>query len=122
MTIYFEDFVVGDTMELGSVEVTSAAIIEFAERFDPQPYHVDPVAAEQSPFGGLIASGWHTCAMYMRLLCDGMVNDSSSQGGSGMDDLRWLAPVRPGDTLRARFTVLDARPSATKPDRGPPRA
>jgi acyl dehydratase len=118
VTIYFEDFVVGDTMELGSVEVTSAAIIEFAERFDPQPFHVDPVAAEQSPFGGLIASGWHTCAMYMRLLCDGMVNDSSSQGGSGMDDLRWLAPVRPGDTLRARFTVLDARPSATKPDRG----
>jgi acyl dehydratase len=118
VTIYFEDLVVGDTMELGSVEVTSAAIIEFAERFDPQPFHVDPVAAEQSPFGGLIASGWHTCAMYMRLLCDGMVNDSSSQGGSGMDDLRWLAPVRPGDTLRARFTVLDARPSATKPDRG----
>lgn len=118
MTIYFEDFVVGDTVELGSVEVTQAAIIEFAERYDPQPFHVDPAAAERSPYGGLIASGWHTCALYMRLLCDGMINDSSSQGASGMEELRWLAPVRPGDTLRGRFTVLDAAPSATKPNRG----
>lgn len=118
MTIHFEDFVVGDTVELGSVEVTEAAIIEFAERYDPQPFHVDPAAAERSPYGGLIASGWHTCALYMRLLCDGMINDSSSQGASGMEDLRWLAPVRPGDTLHARFTVLDAQPSATKPNRG----
>jgi acyl dehydratase len=118
VTIYFEDFVVGDTVELGSVEVTQAAIIEFAERYDPQPFHVDPAAAERSPYGGLIASGWHTCALYMRLLCDGMINDSSSQGASGMEELRWLAPVRPGDTLRGRFTVLDAAPSATKPNRG----
>jgi acyl dehydratase len=118
VTIYFEDFVVGDTVELGSVEVTEPAIIEFAQRYDPQPFHVDPAAAERSPYGGLIASGWHTCALYMRLLCDGMINDSSSQGASGMDELRWLAPVRPGDTLRGRFTVLDAAPSATKPNRG----
>jgi acyl dehydratase len=118
VTIYFEDFVVGETVELGSVEVTETAIIEFAERYDPQPFHVDPAAAARSPYGGLIASGWHTCALYMRLLCDGMINDSSSQGASGMEKLRWLAPVRPGDTLRGRFTVLDAVPSATKPNRG----
>jgi acyl dehydratase len=118
VTIYFEDFVVGETVELGSVEVTETAIIEFAERYDPQPFHVDPAAAARSPYGGLIASGWHTCALYMRLLCDGMINDSSSQGASGMEKLRWLAPVRPGDTLRGRFTVLDAVPSATKANRG----
>ncbi len=118
MTKYFEDFVVGEEIELGEVEVTEAAIIEFAERYDPQPFHVDPGAAEASPYGGLIASGWHTCAMYMRLLCDGMILDSSSQGSSGMEELRWLAPVRPGDVLRARYTVLDTALSETKPNRG----
>lgn len=118
MTKYFEDFVVGEELELGEVEVTEAAIIEFASQYDPQPFHVDPEAAAGSPFGGLIASGWHTCAMYMRLLCDGMMLDSSSQGASGMEELRWLAPVRPGDRLRARYTVLDAARSATKPNRG----
>jgi acyl dehydratase len=118
MTKYFEDFVVGEQIRLGEVEVTEAAIIEFAEQYDPQPFHVDPGAAEASPYGGLIASGWHTCAMYMRLLCDGMILDSSSQGSSGMEELRWLAPVRPGDVLRARYTVLDTALSATKPNRG----
>jgi acyl dehydratase len=118
MTKYFDDFVVGEEIELGSVDVTEAAIIEFAEQFDPQPFHVDADAARDSPYGGLIASGWHTCAMYMRLLCDGMIGDSSSQGSSGMEDLRWLAPVRPGDRLRARFVVLDVQLSSTKPNRG----
>ncbi len=118
MTKYFEDFTVGDEIELGSVEVTEEAIIEFAEQFDPQPFHVDVAAATATPYGGLIASGWHTCAIYMRLLYDGMISDSSSQGSSGMEELRWLAPVRPGDTLRARYVVLDATPSATKPRRG----
>ncbi len=118
MTKYFDDFVVGEEIELGSVEVTEAAIVEFAEQFDPQPFHVDPAAARETPFGGLIASGWHTCALYMRLLYDGMISESSSQGSSGMEELRWLAPVRPGDTLRARYIVLDAQPSATKPNRG----
>lgn len=118
MTTYFEDFVVGSELELGSVEVTAEAIIEFAERYDPQSFHVDPEAAKESQFGGLIASGWHTCALYMRLLADGLLLDSSSQGSSGMEELRWLAPVRPGDVLTARFTVLDAQPSATKPSRG----
>lgn len=118
MTKYFDDFVVGETIELGSVEVTEEAILEFAREFDPQPFHVDPEAARETPFGGLIASGWHTCALYMRLLCDGMIADSSSQGSSGMEELRWLVPVRPGDTLTARYTVLDLRRSSTKPHRG----
>ena len=99
MTKYFEDFLVGDVIDLGSVEVTEAAIIEFAREFDPQPFHIDPEAALETPFGGLIASGWHTCALFMRLMCDGMLNDSSSQGSSGMEELRWLKPVRPGDTF-----------------------
>lgn len=118
MTTYFEDFVVGASIELGSVEVTEAEIIEFARQYDPQRFHVDPEAAKDSPFGGLIASGWHTCALYMRLLADGLLLDSSSQGSSGMEELRWLAPVRPGDTLTARYTVLDAQRSSTKPRRG----
>ncbi len=118
MTVYWEDLVPGRAMELGSVVVSEDDIVEFARRFDPQPFHVDPEAAIHSPYGGLIASGWHTCALYMRLLFDGMIHDSSSQGSPGMDELRWLAPVRPGDRLTARYTVEDAVPSATKPDRG----
>ncbi len=118
MTIHFEDFEIGHTHELGEVEVTEAEIIDFATRYDPQPFHLDVEAAKDSPFGGLIASGWHTTALYMRLLADGLLNGSSSQGASGMEELRWLAPVRPGDTLRARYTVEDATPSATKPNRG----
>jgi len=105
-------------MELGSVVVTEDDIIDFARRFDPQPFHVDPEAAVDSPYGGLIASGWHTCALYMRLLYDGMIHDSSSQGSPGMEELRWSAPVRPGDRLTARYTVEDATPSATRPGRG----
>lgn len=115
---YFEDFYVGEVLEFGSVAVTEADIVEFAERYDPQSFHVDPDAAVASPFGGLIASGWHTCALYMRLLYDGMLADAASQGSSGMEELRWLAPVRPGDTLTARYTVLDAQPSSTKSGRG----
>ncbi|MEO6651318.1 MAG: MaoC family dehydratase [Ilumatobacteraceae bacterium] len=118
MTIYFDDFSVGDEFELGSVEVSEADIVEFATKYDPQPFHIDTAAAEASPFGGLIASGWHTGAMYMRLLCDGLLNGSSSQGASGIEDMRWLAPVRPGDTLAARYRVEEVNRSATKPNRG----
>ena len=118
VTIYFDDFVIGQTFELGSVTVTEAEIVEFATRYDPQPFHVDPEAAKSSSFGGLIASGWHTAAMFMRLLADGLLKETSSQGSSGIEELRWLAPVRPGDTLRARYTVEDATPSASKPNRG----
>jgi acyl dehydratase len=118
VTIYFEDFVPGRVFELGAIEVSAAEIIEFATKYDPQPFHIDPEAAEQSPFGGLIASGWHTCALYMRLLFDGILHDSSSQGSPGMDELRWLAPVRPGDRLSAASIVEEANPSTTKPNRG----
>jgi acyl dehydratase len=118
VTIYFEDFWPGRVFELGSIDVTADEIVEFATKYDPQPFHVDPVAAERSPFGGLIASGWHTCALYMRLLYDGILHDSSSQGSPGMDELRWLAPVRPGDRLTGVLTVEEANPSATKPHRG----
>ncbi|NNE11232.1 MAG: MaoC family dehydratase [Ilumatobacter sp.] len=118
MTRYFEDFIEGEVLELGSITVTEEAILEFARQFDPQPFHIDPEAAKESPYGGLIASGWHTCALYMRLLYDGMMHDSSSQGSPGMEELRWLAPVRPGDTLRARYTVLGAKRSESKPNRG----
>ncbi len=118
MTIYFEDFVPGRVFELGTIDVSADEIIEFATKYDPQPFHVDPEAAELSPFGGLIASGWHTCALFMRLLFDTILHDSSSQGSPGMDDLRWLAPVRPGDRLSGRSTVEEANPSATKPNRG----
>lgn len=118
MTIYFEDFEPGRVFELGSIEVSADEIIEFATKYDPQPFHIDPEAAEQSSFGGLIASGWHTCALYMRLLCDGILHDSSSQGSPGMEELRWLAPVRPGDRLTGTSTVVAANPSSTKPNRG----
>ena len=118
MTIFFEDFEIGSTHELGEVTVTEADIVEFATRYDPQPFHVDHEAAAASPFGGLIASGWHTSALYMRLLVDGLLSRTSSQGASGIEQLRWLAPVRPGDVLRGRYTVEDATPSSTKPDRG----
>jgi len=118
VTKYFDDFVVGEVIELGSVQVTEEAILEFAREFDPQPFHVDPDAARETPFGGLIASGWHTCSMFMRLMYDGLLADSTSQGSSGMEELRWLVPVRPGDTLAARCIVLDAQRSSTKPHRG----
>ena len=118
MTRYFEDFTAGEVLELGSTTVSEEAILEFARQYDPQPFHVDPDAAAASPYGGLIASGWHTCALYMRLLFDGMMHDSSSQGSGGMEELRWLAPVRPGDELRARYTVLETKRSESKPNRG----
>ena len=115
---YFEDFTVGEIVELGSVQISPTEIIAFAEQFDPQPLHVDPARAEESVFGGLIASGWHTAGLYMRLFAEGVLNRVPSFGSPGIDQLRWLRPVRPGDTLRARFTVLEARPSRSRPDRG----
>ena len=118
MTIYFEDLTPGRTFELGTVEVTEDEIVEFATRFDPQPSHIDPAAAAETMYGGLIASGWHTCAMCMRLLVDGLVEGAASLGSPGMEQIRWLAPVRPGDRLTARTTVEEARPSRSKPDRG----
>jgi acyl dehydratase len=115
---YFEDFAAGDTQELGEATVTAEEIVAFGRQFDPQPFHVDEERAKHSPFGGLIASGWHTAAIFMRLLVDGLLNSTASMGSPGIDELRWLQPVRPGDTLRARFTVVETTPSTRRPDRG----
>jgi len=114
----FEDFEPGQVYELGSRTVTEAEILEFARQFDPQPFHLDPEAAKESVFGGLIASGWHTGAISMRLYVDAMLGGAASRGSPGVEELRWLAPVRPGDTLTGSLTVLDVTPSATLPDRG----
>jgi acyl dehydratase len=115
---YFEDFAAGQVVELGSHAVTEEEILDFARRFDPQPFHVDPDAARESVFGGLIASGWHTGAMWMRLYVDSLLGTASAQGSPGIEELRWLAPVRPGDTLSGRLTVLETTPSERRPDRG----
>jgi acyl dehydratase len=102
---YFEDFAIGDTFETQTMHVSEADIIEFARAFDPQPWHVDPLAANASPFKGLVASGWHTTAVTMRLLVDSGVLRATGILGLGVDDLRWLKPVRPGMTLRVRGEV-----------------
>jgi acyl dehydratase len=115
---YFEDFVEGQTFELGTFTYTAEEIVEFARKYDPQPMHTDPEAGRRSIYGGLIASGWQTATSYMRLLVDHIMRDSDSIGSPGIDQLRWLKPVRPGDTLRARFSVLEARPSNSRPDWG----
>jgi len=118
MPLYWEDFKIGETVEMGSHTFTEAEIIEFARQFDPQPFHTDPVAAKASAFGGLIASGWHTCAVCMRLNCETYINRTVSLGSPGLDNIRWLTPVRAGDTITYRRVILAARPSATKPEIG----
>ena len=115
---YFEDYLLGTTYECGSVGIDQASIVAFAKEFDPQPFHVDPVAAAAGPYGGLIASGWHTAALVMRLLVENYLAPESSLGSAGLDELRWPHPVRPGDTLRVRATVVESRRSLSKPDRG----
>ncbi|MCW2695700.1 MAG: putative dehydratase, MaoC-like domain [Modestobacter sp.] len=115
---WFADYVPGTTSEFGPIQVDEAEVVEFARRFDPQPFHVDAEAAAAGPYGGLIASGWHTCALMMRLLADEYLSPVSSLGSPGIDELRWLRPVRPGDELTLRTTVEDTRVSRTKPDRG----
>ena len=115
---YWEDFSEGETVELGSHTFERAEIVEFAERFDPQSFHVDEEAASRSPFGGLIASGWHTASVCMRLYVDALLGDSSSMGSPGVEQLRWTAPVRPGDTVSASVTVVETRASSTRPGRG----
>lgn len=115
---YFEDFEVGKTINAGSRTVTEEEIVAFAAQFDPQPFHVDQAAAAQSIYGGVIASGWHTCGMMMRLMVDSFMRESASMGSPGVDEIRWVKPVRGGDTLTVTATVLEARPSTSKPDRG----
>jgi acyl dehydratase len=114
----FEDFHSGDVIALRSYEVTEREMIEFAKRYDPQTFHTDPVRALESPFGGLIASGWLTGAIFMRMQCDSYMSDSSCVGSPGIDEMRWRHPVRPGDTLSGTNEVLKATPSRSKPDRG----
>lgn len=115
---YFEDYAEGSTYEYGAVAVDEAQLIAFARQFDPQSLHVDPEAAARGPFGGLIASGWHTAALMMRLFVSNYLSSVASLASPGIDELRWLKPVRPGDTLSIRVTVTDAKRSRSKPDRG----
>jgi acyl dehydratase len=115
---YWEDFPVGNVREFGAYEVTRDAVLAFASQFDPQPFHLDEAAAKASLFGALSASGWHTCAMAMRMMCDDYLLESSSLGSPGIDNLRWLKPVFPGDTLSVRLTVLESRPMGSRPHVG----
>ena len=115
---WFEDYVVGTTAQHGTIRVDEDELVDFARRFDPQSIHVDRDAAAAGPYGGLIASGWHTCALMMRLFADEYLSPASSLGSPGVDELRWLRPVRPGDRLTLHTTVVEARRSASKPDRG----
>ena len=116
--LYWEDFPAGDTKEMGSHTFTEEEIIAFARQFDPQPFHIDPAAGKNSFFGGLIASGWHTCSIAMRLMVDKYVSRSASLGSPGLDNIRWLAPVHAGDTISYRRTITEARASASKPEVG----
>jgi acyl dehydratase len=115
---YWEDFRVGQAREFGAMPVTREAMLAFAAQFDPQPFHLDDAAAEASLFGKLSASGWHTCAMSMRMMCDDYLLDSSSLGSPGIDSLRWTKPVFAGDTLSVRLTTLESRPMASRPNVG----
>lgn len=115
---YFDDFEPGLVLDVGSYAVSEDEIIRFAEQFDPQAFHVDRDAAAQSMYGGIIASGWHTCSLMMRLVVQGALGEAAGLGSPGIDEIRWLKPVRGGDTLSVTMTVLDARLSASKPDRG----
>jgi acyl dehydratase len=115
---YFEDYPLGAEAEFGSVHVTADEIIAFATRYDPQPFHVDAEAATRWPYGGLIASGWHTAAMAMRVIVDNFIDGETSLGSPGLGPIRWKLPVRPGDVLRVAARVTESRRSISKPDRG----
>lgn len=110
----WEDFPVGSVREFGAMPVTREAVLEFAAQFDPQPFHLDDEAAKNSLFGKLSASGWHTCAMTMRMTCDAVLLRSTSLGSPGLENIRWQKPVYPGDVLSVRLTTLDARPMASR--------
>lgn len=115
---YFEDFFVGQEIDLGERTVSEDEIVAFAREFDPQPFHVDRAAAEASIYGGVIASGWHTCSMMMRMVVDGLMCSASSMGSPGLDGVRWLKPLRAGDTLKVRYLTTGVKASNSKPDRG----
>ena len=115
---FFEDFTPGLVLEGGDFEMTEAEILSFARRYDPQPFHLDHEAARASMFGELVASGWNTAAVAMRLMVDHFFGGGGSMGSPGIDELRWPRPVRPGDVLRIRVSVIEKRRSVSKPDRG----
>ena len=115
---YWEDLQPGTVRELGSVTVSTEEIKDFAEQFDPQPFHIDEAAGKRSIYGNLCASGWHTCAMAMRLTVDNFLNDSSSMGSPGLESLRWLKPVYPGDTLMLKHSITESRPLRKRADIG----
>ncbi len=115
---WFDDIALDVTLETAACTVTETEVIDFATQFDPQPFHVDPAAAKDSFFKGMIASGWHTCAIAMRLMVDKYVNNSASLGSPGLDNIRWLAPVRAGDTISYQRVTIAARVSESKPDIG----
>ncbi len=116
--LHWEDFSIGSVRTFGAMPVSREAVLEFAGDFDPQPFHLDDAAAQKSLFGRLSASGWHTCAMTMRMTVDAVLLSSSSLGSPGIDQLRWLKPVYPGDVLSVRLTTIDARPMASRPSVG----
>jgi acyl dehydratase len=116
--LYWEDFIPGRVAEYGPCRVTREEIIDFAAEFDPQPFHIDDTAARASMLGGLCASGWHSCCILMRMSADGFVLNSSSMGAPGIDEVLWLAPIRPGDDLTLRATVLSTRTSCSRPELG----
>jgi acyl dehydratase len=119
MVRYFEDYEVGRVYEPdGRYEVTASEVKEFAEKYDPQPFHLDEEAAKESIFGSLAASGWHTASMCMRVFADGFLDEESSMGARGIDELRWRKPVYPGDTLRVEVEILDKRTSESRPEMG----
>jgi acyl dehydratase len=115
---YFDDFAVGDRFTTRGVTLTEGMIIDFALTYDPQPFHIDVEAAKQSNYGGLIASGFHTLALGFRMVLETGIFRAASMGSPGFDELRWLKPVRPGDTLHTELEVVDKKPSSSKPDRG----
>lgn len=115
---YFEDYEQGAVYCFGSVEVKQDEVVEFGKKFDPQVFHTDPEGARKTSFGGLIASGWHTAGMMMRLYCENYLTHVASLGSPGLDELRWPRPVRPGDRLSVRVTVISKKESRSKPDRG----
>tara|TARA_B100000497_G_C7591778_1_gene355847 strand:- start:395 stop:850 length:456 start_codon:yes stop_codon:yes gene_type:complete len=116
--LFWEDFVPDVRELMGEVTVDLEEVVTFAKRYDPQPFHVDVQEAEKSIYGGIIASGWHTCSMVMRLMCDSYLVNSSSLGSPGIEEVKWLSPVYPGNVLSAFRTVVETRASASKPDRG----
>lgn len=116
--MHYEDFTEGRVFDLGTYQVTRDEVIAFASEFDPQPFHLDEAAAKSSVLGGLSASGWHNCAIMMRMICDGYLNDAAGMGSSGMDEVKWLKPVYAGETLTGTMTVVARRVSSKRPEMG----